>query len=286
MTNQKKRAVTAMLLAALSFSLMGVFVKLSGDLPLVQKTLFRSAITLLIAWVSLRGQSIDIRAVRHRGLLLLRCIAGTLGILLNYYALDHLILSDANIILRLSTLFVVLLSWIFLKEKISRPQLLALGIAFLGILLVIKPSFSLEVIPFLVSLLGALSAAVAYTTLRALGGKEKPATIVFFFSLFSLVVLVPFVALSYVPMTAQQWFYLTLAGIFAGGGQMGITTAYKLAPAKEISIYDYYGVVFSALLSAMFFGITPDPLSILGYCIIFGASYLVHKHSSHSAKVG
>lgn len=269
-----------MLLAALSFSLMGVFVKLSGDLPIVQKSLFRSLVTLLVAWFTVKGQGLELRAVRHPWLLTLRCVAGTLGILLNFYALDHLVLSDANVIIKFSTVFVVILSWLFLKERIGRYHLLSLVMALAGVLLVIKPSFASDLMPFAIALLGSLSAAVAYTTLRALGDKEKPATIVFVFSLFSVLVLLPFVLLNYAPMSPAQWCYVLLAGVFAAGGQMGITYAYRLAPAKSIAIYDYYGVVFSALLGFAFFGSLPDGFSLLGYITIFLSSYLLHKKES------
>jgi len=274
---QKNKAILAMLMAALSFSLMGVFVKLTGDIPVVQKTLFRSVVTLVIAYSMFNGQSIKLREMKHFTLLGIRCVAGTMGILLNYYAVDYLILSDANVIMRLSTIFVILLSWVFLKERITKRQGFSIGIAFMGMLLIVKPSFSSEIVPYTVAILGAISAAIAYTTLRALGNKEKPAAIVFVFSLFSTIVLLPFVLFNFVPMTTSQWVYALLAGLFAGGGQMGITYAYRLAPAKEVSIYDYYGVIFSALLGLVIFGTLPDILSIIGYCVIFVASYVLYK---------
>ena len=64
-----------------------------------------------------------------------------------------------------------------------------------------------------------------------------------------------------------------LAGISAALGQVGITTAYKYAPAKEISVFDYTQVVFAALLGILFLGETPEPLSILGYVIIIGTAF-------------
>jgi len=72
---------------------------------------------------------------------------------------------------------------------------------------------------------------------------------------------------------------LLLAGIFASLGQFGITLAYKYAPAKEISIFDYTNIIFSAIISLCLFGILPDYLSLVGYIIIFSASLYIFVYN-------
>lgn len=74
-------------------------------------------------------------------------------------------------------------------------------------------------------------------------------------------------------MTMQQTIYLLIGGVFATVGQFGITLAYKYAPAKEVSVFNYFTVVFTALLGFTFLGQVPDFYSIIGYVIIFGASF-------------
>src|SRR5699024_7368932 len=102
---------------------------------------------------------------------------------------------------------------------------------------IIQPDFSVELLPYIAGVFGAVFAAGAYTLLRVLGNKEKHYTVVFYFSFFTTVVLTPFFILFYEPMSWQQWLYLILAGVFATVGQFGVTLAYKFAPAKEISIF-------------------------------------------------
>ena len=209
----------------------------------------------------------------------MRSTFGTLGIVLNYYAIDRLILSDANMLNKLSPFFVIIFSALFLKEKINFKQGLALVIAFSGALFIIKPSFNFEMIPALAGIGGAIFAAAAYTCLRVLGGKEKHYTIVFYFSAFSLVAIFPFMMAVYKSMRMTQLMYLLLAGVFASVGQFGITLAYKYAPAKEISIFDYSNIIFSALISFVIFGALPDYLSVIGYLIIFGASLFMFLYN-------
>lgn len=271
--SNRTKGIIFIIMSAFGFAMMSAFIKLSGDLPSFQKTFFRNSISVIVALTLIvKNKGSFFGKKDNQKLLILRSNFGTIGILLNYYAIDRLVLSDANMLNKLSPFFVIIFSAIFLKEKIKPNQFFALAVAFLGALFIIKPSFSFEMIPALAGTLGGISAAAAYTCVRSLGGKEKPDTIVFYFSLFSSIVTLPLMIISYKPMSIIQFTYLILAGIFASLGQFGITFAYKFAPGKEISIFDYTNIIFSAIISLCLFGVLPDYLSVIGYLIIFGSS--------------
>lgn len=95
----------------------------------------------------------------------------------------------------------------------------------------------------------------------------------FYFSLFSVVVLIPFSIFTYTPMTTIQILFLLGAGLSAAVGQIGITLAYSFAPAKDISIFTYASIIFTALFGFILFGESPDMLATVGYIVIIGASY-------------
>jgi drug/metabolite transporter (DMT)-like permease len=88
-------------------------------------------------------------------------------------------------------------------------------------------------------------------------------------------------------MSGSQWLCLILAGLGASLGQFSITTAYKFAPAKEISVFDYTQVIFAAILGMVFLDETPVPLSIAGYVIIIGTAvfrwYYIKRRDSKTA---
>ena len=161
-------------------------------------------------------------------------------------------------------------SALILKEKVKIPQALIVIGAFLGSLLIIKPTPAIFSEPAsLIGLLGGLGAGVAYTYVRVLGQKgEKGPFIVFVFSSFSCIATLPFLILDYHPMSIMQIVCLLFAGLAASGGQFSITAAYFHAPAKEISVYDYSQIIFSALLGFIIFGQVPDIYSWIGYIII------------------
>lgn len=274
MPAKKGKGILYVLLAALFFSLMTTFVRLSGDLPTMQKTLFRNLVAAVAAWLMLLSdrQKIEIKK-EHLPDLLLRSCFGTAGMICNFYAIDRLNISDANMLNKLSPFFAILMSIFILKEKVRKKEWLVVAVAFIGALLVIKPGFSMEAIPALIGALGGFGAGIAYTYVRKLGksGVRGP-VIVMFFSTFSTLVCLPFFVAGYQPMTLRQTLLLLGAGIAATGGQLSITAAYTCAPAKEISVYDYTQVIFAALWGFLFFGQIPDALSVAGYVIIVGAA--------------
>lgn len=284
--SDRTKGIMFLVFSAFGFAVMSAFVKLAGDLPSFQKTFFRNLVSCLIAlFFIIKNKESFFGKKENQKVLLLRSVLGTVGIVLNFYSIDKLVLSDANMLNKLSPFFVIIFSALFLSEKINFKQFIAIIIAFVGTIFIIKPSFNLDMIPAIMGILGAVFAAGAYTCLRVLGGKEKHYTIVFYFSLFSSIVIFPFMMAVYTPMSIQQLFYLLMAGVFASIGQFGITIAYKYAPAKEISIFDYSNILFSAIISFLIFGVLPDALSFIGYFIIFAASYYMFIYNKKLDKV-
>lgn len=261
-------------MAAFFFCLMTLFVRLSGDLPVMEKSFFRNAVAACVALVMLLRTE-DKFKIQKGNLpdLLLRSGFGTAGIVANFYAIDHMAISDANMLNKLSPFFAIIMSYFILKEKAGKKEWAAVVLAFAGALLVIKPSFTSGAIPAFVGVLGGFCAGVAYTFVRKLGKQgERGPLIVFFFSTFSTLFAVPFMLVNYVPMTTGQLLLLLAAGAAATGGQLSITAAYTKAPAKEISVFDYSQIVFAALLGFVFLGELPDIYSCIGYVIIIGAA--------------
>ena len=284
--SNRTKGIIFIVASAFGFAMMSAFVKLAGDLPSFQKTFFRNLVSCIIAAIFIiKNKERFFGKKESQKILILRSIFGTIGIVLNFYAIDKLVLSDANMLNKLSPFFVIIFSALFLKERINIKQSVAIVVAFIGALFIIKPSFNLEIIPSLIGVIGAVCAAAAYTCLRVLGGKEKHYTVVFYFSLFSTIVIFPFMIAVYKSMTIRQLIYLVLAGIFASIGQFGVTLAYKYAPSKEISIFDYSNIIFSAIISLVIFGVLPDYISVVGYLIIFGASFYMFIYNKKLDKI-
>lgn len=273
--SNKNRGIVHILGAAFCFALMSFFVRLAGELPSMQKSFFRNIVALFAATLILvrSEEKFKIHEVSNLPFLLFRSFFGCAGLICNFYAIDRINLSDANMLNKLSPFFAIVFSYFILKERADKIEWMAVIIAFLGALFVMKPSFRVEFLPALVGAAGGLGAGIAYTFVRLLGKRgERGPMIVFFFSAFSTLVTAPFMIFDYHPMELYQWAALILAGIAAMGGQLNITAAYTYAPAKEISVFDYSQIVFAAILGFFFFDQTPDALSVVGYVLIIGAA--------------
>ena len=282
---KKYMGVIYIVIAAFFFALMSLFVKLSGDLPTFQKSFFRNLVAVFFALIVLLKQRPEIKIDKGdlTGLIL-RSTFGTIGILCNFYAVDHLLLADATILNKLSPFFAVIMGALILKEKIKPFQIVTITLALCGALFVIKPGSGIIATPALIGLLGGLSAATAYTMVRWLGkrGVSGP-FVVFFFSGFSCLVLAPFTFMNFVSMSSSQLIYLILAGTSAAIAQFAITNAYFFAPAREISVFDYSQIIFSALLGFFIFNQVPDNLSWIGYAIILSsaiANFIYNKKTA------
>lgn len=284
----KCKGVLYIICSAFCFSVMNLCVRMAGDVPTIQKSFFRNFIAFMIALVIIYRQKISFHPEKKKlFLLILRSAAGTTGILCNFYAVDHLILSDASLLNKMSPFFAIIFSFILLKEKLKLSQIFVLIGAFVGSLFVIQPGVdTLDMLPALIGLLGGMSAGLAYTVVRKLGQLEvEGSLIVLFFSGFSCLVTLPVVFIKYVPMSSQEILFLLLAGLAASGGQFAITAAYQHAPARDISVFDYSQIIFSGILGFVFFTQIPNEFSLLGYIIIiFMAVFMFMRNKKDEKK--
>lgn len=272
--SEKNQGILYILGAAFFFALMNLFVRMSGEVPTFQKCFFRNIVATFVAAVLLWKNHVKFQVEKgNLKYLLIRSSAGLLGIICNFYAVDHLNISDASMLNKLSPFFAIIFSTVILKEIAGLREWGILLVAFVGALFVIKPSMSLESVPALIGMLGGAAAGLAYTYVRKLGQRGvNGAVIVLFFSAFSSLLLLPNLILNYTPMTVSQWSYLLLAGGAAAGGQVCITAAYTKAAAKEISVFDYSQIIFAAVLGFVVLEQIPDIYSVIGYFIIIGAA--------------
>lgn len=280
--SSRNKGIICIILSAFCFAFMNAFVRMSGEIPTVQKCFFRNLIAFFVALFMMLRSGEKIKIVKgNLKYLVARAVFGTVGMLCNFYAVDHLVLSDASMLNKMSPFFSILFSFILLSERLNFIQGAVVAAAFCGSIFIVKPTLEIFSNPAsLLGLLGGAGAGFAYTMVRILGkrGESKP-FIVLFFSAFSCLSMLPYIIFNYSPMSLKQLFCLIGAGVAAAGGQFGITFAYCYAPAKEISVYDYSQLIFAMLLGFLFFRQVPDLLSFIGYAIIIFAAVAMFVHN-------
>lgn len=279
-----------MLLSALAFSLMTLFVKLAAArLPTQEIVLARALLTLSFTYVALRRARVAPLG-SLRPLLWLRGVTGSLALFCVYYAVARLPLAEATVLQYLyPPLTAALAAWL-LHERLNRVVFASLALGVAGVVLVAQPSAlfgshsqPLPTLALAAALGGAVLSACAYVIVRKLGATEHPLVIVLYFPLVALPTSIPGLLEHFVYPRGVEWLWLLLIGIATQVGQVSITRALSLDAASRTAAYSYVQVPLAAVWGALFFDAWPNAYSASGaLLILFGALLNLRAHAGTS----
>ncbi|MDO4594607.1 MAG: DMT family transporter [Tissierellia bacterium] len=276
------KGIIFMLISALGFAMMQMCVKLTGSrIPTFEQVFFRNLITMfLCGFLAIKNKERLFGKRENFKYLFLRSLFGFLGVVCYFVAINNMATADATILQKSSPLFVTLFAILLLKEKLTKSKIIVLILCLLGTIFVVNPRFNSDLTYGFIGILSACFAGLAYTLVSFLNKVEKTNTIIFFFSLFSVVCCIPFMMIDFTIPTAYELMLLFFIGIFAGIGQVGLTLGYKYAPASEVSIFAFATVPFATIFGYILFNDKLSPHTALGIMLIFISSlytYLKNK---------
>lgn len=289
-----KKAIFFMLVSSFSFAVMQIFVKLtSGKFHVMEQVFFRNFIITVICGIYIAiNRSSFLGNRENRKLLCARSLFGYMGVIANFYAINNMVVADAAIIQRTSPIFVVLIACFIFREKFTIEKALTLTFAFIGAMFVVRPQFDSRLLPSLVGMFSALSASCAYICVSKLGNNERTETIIFVFSFISTILSLPFMIYYFEMPELKMLMYLILIGIFSALGQVGLTVSYQFAPASDVSIFNYSGILFVVILGYFTLGESINIYSLIGILLIFSVSFVSYmvkistKNERKTPKVG
>ena len=276
------------LLSALSFTLMSAAIKLlAARYPTGELVFFRSFFALipLVIWLSWRSEfpsalkTSNLRGHMKRG------IIGSTGMFLGFSALHLLPLSDAVAIGYAAPLILEALAALILKEKVRVYRWTAVGVGFLGVLLMLSPHMKPDAfaqglsgapaIGALLALGGAFCSAFASVEVRMLTRTEKTGAIVFYFmSLTSLLGLLT-IFLGWTMPNWQEFLLLVTIGVLGGLGQILLVQAYRYGDASLVAPFEYSTMIWATALGWFFFGEWPAAAVITGSLIVIASGIYV-----------
>ncbi len=264
------KAALYMILGALFLSIVPVFVKLippDSGIPTTQKLFMRGAVATVILAAVLFTRGISFRPGKPV-LLGARSLFGIAGMLTYFIAVEGMPLAEAVTLNKLSPFFVLILSWLFLREKLKKVQVFAVFLGFAGVAVILRPGSIPLSLPAGLAVLSALFAGIAYTTLRALRKTDRPLLIVFWFSAATTLFFLPSIILRGVMPDMRSLVFLFCIGLSGTAGQLFMTSAYRYAPGGEVAIYGYLSVVFSMIMQILFFDSVPGAAVFTGAGLI------------------
>lgn len=263
------KALLCLMTSALLFSIMGVCIRFASetvDNPTV--VFFRNAVGLFIFIPMLFKQGLSFIKTDKLWMHTWRSVVGLAAMYGFFYAIAHLKLSNAMVFSYSSPIFIPLIAYFFLKEKISLGMIIAAIVGLIGVLLVAKPDQGMFNALSVIGLGACFLSAMAFVTVRALTSTEPPERIVFYFCIFGTLI-------SSIPMfwhwrifTLKELALLITAGLLANISQLFMSYAYSLAPAGQIGPMNYIAIVFAGIWGFIFWHEIPDMFSIIGISII------------------
>ncbi|WP_191560519.1 DMT family transporter [Metabacillus idriensis] len=279
-----ENGVILAILSSLVFSIMNALVKaVSLNIPLAEVMFFRSIIGTIIVYYMMRQSSV---AFSKKGvpMLFVRGLLGALYLYAYFFTISKIPLADASILAHLSTIFVIILSAVFLKEKVSKNTFYILPLVCIGAILLVKPfNYSSYSIYALVGILSALLAAGAATSIRYLTKMHHSYEIVFYFLATGTLLSIPLMWNSFVVPTPLEYFYLACIGVVSLLGQIFLTKAFTHENMVVVEITRYIGIVFNVLWGFLFWTEVPDGFTVIGGSLIIAACILLSTKKKKAA---
>jgi drug/metabolite transporter (DMT)-like permease len=262
-------------LSALLFATMGVLIRLASHTVDNATIVFMRNLTgtlLLTPFILSQGK--DFLVTHKPWMHLWRALVGLAAMYGFFYAIAHLPLSNAMVFTYSSPVFIPLVAWLFLKERITPLMLLAAFVGLIGVGLVAKPDVGMFNWLSLVGISSSFLAAMAFVTVRALAATEPATRTVFYFCLIATFVSAIPMCWHWRILTLQELYYLVGAGTLATISQISLSKAYAYAPAGKIGPANYLAIIFAGVWAWVLWDERPDVLAIIGMLLIFIALLL------------
>jgi drug/metabolite transporter (DMT)-like permease len=264
--------------AELLFASMGAAIKVvSETLPNESVVFFRNAFGLLVLLPLLVRGGLPGLRTSVLPLHLLRAGAGLGAMYCFFYAIANIPLAEAVLLKMTAPLFLPLIAFLWLRERMPAGVGIAVAIGFAGVALILQPGFSEVSTVAWVALLGGALAALAKATVRRLGATEPGPRIVFYFAVIATAASAVPAAAIWVTPAPEAWAWLLAIGMLATGGQLLMTRAYALAPASRVGPYTYASVLFATAYGWLFWGEILDILTAAGAALVIAAGVLAGR---------
>ncbi|HVR43736.1 MAG TPA: DMT family transporter [Thermoanaerobaculia bacterium] len=268
----ENRGVAALLTSTLCFALMAVFVKVAAaTVPPSEVAVFRFLIVFvpILLIPKIRAKSFQYTRLLP---LVLRGLFGGLAVLLYFVSVAHIPVGVASLLNSTSPVFSGILAAIFLGERLTVRNVGPLVITIIGVVLVVTGhSTPDETLGFgkweLAGLASAVCAAAAVTAMRGARRTESTWSILFFLSIFGLIVTLPAALPVWKAPSPREWLFILLAGTAALLAQILMTWAYRWVETLAAGIISQLGVVIATILGVVYLGDVLTLLTVVGIAI-------------------
>jgi len=283
MTTSSKKGIITLVIATFFLALMDGMSRYMAELyDVLNINMFRFwIIGSFVILVSLRGRGV-LKSILNTKQPIAQISRGLLfisSLLMAIYSYTQVGLIVTHALMAVFPLLTVLLSGLFLEEKITRIKIVAVGVGFVGVIIIINPinlEFSLvSVLP----LISAVTFAIYAVLTRKVASTDNTETSFFWVSLVSAMAITIPSPLFYKPIMFSDLYFLILLCMFSLVGHFLLTNAYRHAEASVLQPFSYFHLFFASIVGIIFF---QDPLTIstvAGSGLIVFGGILISRNS-------
>lgn len=209
-----------------------------------------------------------------------RGLAHSLGVILWFFAMTKIPIADVTAMNYLAPIYVTIGAALFLGEKLAFRRMLAIGVALIGALIILRPGFREVSIGHIAMLATAVLFAASYLIAKRMADEVSPVVVVAMLSIMVPIGLAPFAFAQWVTPTLAQLAWLFLVAIFATIGHFTMTLAFRAAPMTVTQPVTFLQLVWATILGAAVFSEPVDGWVVLGGVIILASvSFIAWRES-------
>jgi len=282
------QAASLMIIACLLFSILGALIRGLADsgMPVFQIVFLRNVAGLLflLPWFIKAGPS-GLKTKRF-GLYFTRSFFGFLSMATWFYAVSVLPLADAVALNFTAPIFGTILAILVLKEVVGIRRAAAMTVGFIGAMIILRPGLAEMSLGTYAALFSAVTMAGSITFVKLLSRTESTAAIVAWTQLMILPMsLIPALMVWQIP-SLDQLLSILLIGVTATVGHLCYTKSFALADASVVMPFDFFRLIFSAVLGFIFFMQEPDIYTYIGAAVIFASSIYIAIRETRAGTAG
>jgi len=259
-----------MIISALAFTFLNVFVKSLNNFSVYQIVFFRAVGSLFFTIPFLLKNKISLLG-NKRGLLVIRSVFGLISMTLFFLSLKYIAMGTAVSIRYIAPIFAAFFALLFLKEKVKPIQWFFFGIAFLGVLVLKGFDTQMQIEGVVFALVSAIFAGLVYITIRKIGNEDHPVVVVNYFMIISAVIGGLLSINGWINPVGKEWLVFLSLGVFGYFAQLYMTKAMQVGETNQVAPLKYLEVIFTIIIGLVWFKEVYTIWSLVGILlIVFG----------------
>ena len=200
-----------------------------------------------------------------------RGLVHALGVALWFFAMARIPIADVTAMNYLAPVYVTLGAALFLGERLAARRIVAVGVALLGALIILRPGFREIGAGHVAMLFTAVIFGASYLMAKILAARCSAAEVVALLSITVTIGLAPLAAMNWVVPTWEELAILMAVAGFATAGHYTMTLAFRAAPLAVTQPVTFLQLVWAVSLGVLVFGEPLDPWVVLGGMVIVAA---------------